>query len=252
MIQNIYKNNDGTQVAKLCIPESHKNICVSVSSGTDSALVLYLVCEYLTDHKRTDISITCLHCIDIVRAPKSKADFDLIINKFEKHFTNIKFVRRYIQFVESSTKSKGSVIKRETANLIANSGIQSFFGGRTKNPPKEVCDSFGILPPALERRQGNNVPQEHVLSMLDKYNKKTDYPNECSVMISRFLGNIDRSFVAEYYNKIQFLKEIFPLTKSCVSSDPLLTLGWSKPCMNCWWCKEKFWAFNQYDGGTLE
>jgi len=252
MIENVYTNSDGTQTAKLCIPENHTKLCVSVSSGTDSALVLYLVCSYITEHDRTGVEITALHCVDLVRAPKSKPDFDLIIDRFEKEFPNIKFVRRYIQFVETETESKGSAIKRETAKIIANIGIQSFFGGRTKNPPKEVCESFGIpFPPALVRREGENVPQEHVLSMMDKYNKKTDNPDECVVMISRFLGNVDRSFIAEYYNKIEFLKKLFPLTKSCISSDILQTDGWRKPCMKCWWCKEKFWAFHQYDGGSL-
>lgn len=251
MIENVYTNEDGTQVAKLCIPESHKRLCVSVSSGTDSALVLYLVCSYLTEHNRTDTTITALHCVDLVRAPKSKPDFDMIIDKFEQEFPNIKFVRRYIQFVETETESKGSAIKRETAKIIAKEGIQSFFGGRTKNPPKEVCESFGQLPPALVRREGENVPQEQVLSMLDKYNRKTDNPDECVVMISRFLGNVDRSFVAEYYKKTEFLRTIFPLTKSCISSDIVDTAAWTKPCMKCWWCKEKFWAFHQYDGGVI-
>jgi hypothetical protein len=251
-MENIYKNLDESQIAKLCIPDKHKKLCVSVSSGTDSALVLYLVCSYLTEHKRYGMEITVLHCVDLVRAPKSKPDFDLIIDRFETEFSNIKFVRRYIQFIESKTESKGSAIKRETAKIIAKEGIESFFGGRTKNPPKEICESFGELPPALIRREAENVPQEQVLSMLDKYGKKTENTDDCIIMISRFLGNVDRSFVAEYYNKIEFLKKLFPLTKSCISSNITDTVSWTKPCMKCWWCKEKFWAFRQYDGGSIE
>jgi hypothetical protein len=253
-MEKIYSNADGTQTARLFIPESHKRMCVSVSSGTDSSLLLYLVCSYLTENKREDIEIIALHLIDLVRAPKSKSDFDGIIDKFEKEFPHITFTRRYVTLVENRSKNinKTTVVDKEIVKLIAE-GVESLFFGRTKNPPKEVYETFGLeIRPALIEREEDNITTKDIRRMFDKNRNEIDTAENCSVMMSKFLLTVDRSFIAEYYNKINFLKELFPLTRSCVSSDIKLTNGWTKPCERCWWCKEKFWAFHKYDGGTLE
>jgi hypothetical protein len=101
-------------------------------------------------------------------------------------------------------------------------------------------------------REDDNIESKHILRMFDSNKKETDNPENCVMMVSKFLLTVDRSFVAEYYNKIPFLKNLFPLTKSCISSDIIETKSWTQPCKKCWWCKEKFWAFHKYDGGTLE
>jgi len=253
-MEKIYSNADGSQTARLFIPESHKTLCVSVSSGTDSSLLLYLVCSYLTEHKREGIKIIALHLIDLVRVPKSKSDFDAIIDRFEEEFPNITFTRRYVTLVEDRSKNinKTTVVDKEIVKLISE-GVESLFFGRTKNPPKEVYESFGLeLRPALIEREEDNVKAKDIRRMFDKNKNEIDSPENCSVMMSKFLLTVDRSFIAEYYNKISFLKDLFPLTKSCVSSSVKLTNGWTQPCKTCWWCKEKFWAFHKYDGGKLE
>jgi hypothetical protein len=253
-MEKIYTNADGSQTAKLFIPELHKKLCVSVSSGTDSALLLYLVCSYLTENKREGIEIIALHLIDLVRTPKSKPDFDGIIDRFEKEFPNITFTRRYVTLVEDRSKNvnKTTVVDKEIVKLISE-GVESLFFGRTKNPPKEVYETFGMdLRPALVEREEENITAKNIRRMFDKDRNEIYTPENCAVMTSKFLLTVDRSFIAEYYNKINFLKELFPLTRSCVRSDIKLTSGWTKPCEQCWWCKEKFWAFHKYDGGILE
>jgi hypothetical protein len=210
--------------------------------------VLYLVCSYLTEFERNDVKITVLHLIDLVRAPKSKKDFDLIIDKFEKQFTNISFVRKYVTLYNDD---KVSTSNKEIVKLFA-TGMQGWFNGRTKNPPKEIYKTLGInLPPALDIREEDIIKNTDVLRMFDSDKKQTDHLDLCVMMVSKFLLTVDRSFVAEYYNKIPFLTNLFPLTRSCISSDIIETKGWTQPCKRCWWCKEKFWAFHQYDGGTI-
>jgi hypothetical protein len=253
-MEKIYTNADGSQTAKLFIPELHKKLCVSVSSGTDSSLLLYLICSYLTENKRENIELTALHFIDLVRAPKSKSDFDGIIDIFENEFKNITFVRRYVTFVEQRSKniSKTTVTDKEIIKLISE-GVESLFFGRTRNPPKEIYEKLGLtLRPALIKREISNIKQKDIRRMFNENMEEIDTPENCTIMLSKVLLTVDRSFVAEYYNKIDFLKKLFPLTRSCVSSDIFETNGWRKPCEKCWWCKEKFWAFNKYDGGILE
>jgi hypothetical protein len=249
-MEKIYTNADGSQKAELFIPDSFKRLGVSVSGGTDSALTLYLVCSLITECKKTDVEIAVVHCVDIVRTAKSKKGFDLIIDKFENEFPNIKFIRRYTQFVETETSKKGEAIRKESAKAISELGIQGWFIGLTKNPPTKVCETIGIIPPEIDKRYGDVITDSSILRMYNKERSRTTDKTECDFISSKFLATVDRSFVAEYFNKIKFLKDLFPLTASCVGG-LFETKGWTQPCKNCWWCKEKFWAFHQYDGGTL-
>jgi hypothetical protein len=215
-MEKIYTNADGSQKADLFIPESFKRLGVSVSGGTDSALTLYLICLLITEYKKTDVEISVVHCVDIVRTAKSKKGFDLIIDKFETEFPNIKFIRRYTQFVETDTSKKGQAIIRESVKAVAEHNIQGWFNGLTKNPPKEVCESFERIPPNVYTRYDTVLSEHRIRRMYDVNNNKTKNKEECYFMFSSFLATVDRSFVAEYYNKIKFLKDLFPLTASCV------------------------------------
>jgi hypothetical protein len=96
-----------------------------------------------------------------------------------------------------------------------------------------------------------NLPNFYVANSItdDKGNiEYKDFTAKESVLISRPFLLVNKLFVSNLYNEIPFLKnDIFHLTSSCVHSSPIATEGWTKPCKNCWWCKEKFWAFNKYD-----
>jgi hypothetical protein len=59
------------------------------------------------------------------------------------------------------------------------------------------------------------------------------------------LVGIDKKFLACQYKKFNLIDSLYPLTKSCVDPDSK-----GAPCKKCDWCKEKFWAFNSYDGGV--
>lgn len=250
-MEKIYSNADGSQKAELFIPDSLKKLGVSVSGGTDSALTLYLICSLITECKKPDVEIAVVHCVDIVRTAKSKTGFDLIIDKFETEFPNIKFIRRYTQFVETEELKKGEAIRKEMTRVISECGLEGHFIGLTMNPPKEVCETFDRIPPEIKKRYNEVIPEYRIRRMYDKNKNRTERKEECVFIQSSFLATVDRSFVAEYYNKIKFLKDLFPLTASCVGG-LFETKGWTQPCKNCWWCKEKFWAFHKYDGGTLE
>jgi hypothetical protein len=56
------------------------------------------------------------------------------------------------------------------------------------------------------------------------------------------LFNMDKKGVAALYKKYDLMDVLFPHTRSCVTA----TMDFSKHCGNCWWCKEREWAF-----GTL-
>ena len=45
------------------------------------------------------------------------------------------------------------------------------------------------------------------------------------------------------------MDELFPITASCVAYAKK-TNHFSEPCKECWWCREKKWAFGMYDGNV--
>ena len=52
--------------------------------------------------------------------------------------------------------------------------------------------------------------------------------------------NHDKKYIAELYNTYK-LEDLFELTNSCESTETI-----KGHCGGCWWCKERFWAFNKY------
>ena len=256
-----YTSTSGQSV-NLFIPEHHSKICISLSGGTDSALSLYFLCLYLREHNRTDsVEITIRHLIETLRAPYSyERAVKFIIEEFKTEFPDINFKEHIFERTEIIDKTnplsfKERIMRENRAELIA-SGIQSFYNGRTLNPPKEIQSELGML-----NTNGNTIGQDYrereTIDIPSMYrgidtdiNWTTDYET-CKVLIARPLMLVDKSFVAEYYKKTDFLKRIFPLTYSCVTRHPEMTDNFTKPCKVCWWCKEKKWAFGVYDGGSI-
>ena len=56
--------------------------------------------------------------------------------------------------------------------------------------------------------------------------------------------NIHKQDLALIY-KMYDLKELFELTVSCIGHYDN-TDGFTKSCKECWWCHERYWAFNRY------
>ena len=54
-------------------------------------------------------------------------------------------------------------------------------------------------------------------------------------------ATVNKSFIAAQYDKFG-LKELSNMTNSCIHSG-------ISPCKECWWCRERYWAFGSYDGG---
>ena len=61
------------------------------------------------------------------------------------------------------------------------------------------------------------------------------------------MEHVDKRFTAQVYKDLFLLETLFPLTRSCLNKDTEKTDYHEKPCGECYWCEEKFWAFGQYD-----
>jgi 7-cyano-7-deazaguanine synthase in queuosine biosynthesis len=246
------------QTAKFFIPSHHKKIAVHVSSGKDSALCLYFLCQYLMENKRTDVTIFAAHVRDLVRVPYSEKDFNKVIDEFEKQFPELTFKRHVVNYVERSGYPKIIETRKQMKVLIEQYGVQSVFGGRTNPPPLEFLEQLKIesgreeIPAALVDRMPENVTKLNIRKALDENLKVTDDVDNCKYMFANPLLTTNSFFSVEQYKKIPFMRDvIFPLTRSCVGS-PWDTDFWKKPCKECWWCREKKKIFGAYDGEQIQ
>ena len=51
---------------------------------------------------------------------------------------------------------------------------------------------------------------------------------------------------ANLYETHNLMSSLFPYTASCTGTSER-TNNFTEPCRECFWCKEKYWAFNMYD-----
>jgi len=220
------------------IPEQFNKVVVDYSIGVDSSLLLYSLCEYATsNNKQYDILIR--HTVDLVRAPKTADRFNELFEMFKLQYPSLNLTKRILSFVENKpTVTKTLFLERDKVILVKQ-GWQVFMAGNTANPPLEEQARFDF---------GGGAQQNRDVNHPNHYTEVSDFG---SWMNYRPMTNINKKEVAQYYHQ-PFLKTLFPLTVSCVCSNPFDTAAWTKPCKKCWWCKEKHWAFGKYDGESLE
>jgi hypothetical protein len=60
------------------------------------------------------------------------------------------------------------------------------------------------------------------------------------ITMYRPLADLNKKGIAKLYKEYNLLKTLFPLTISCEAKQP------PRPCKECWWCKERHWAFGEY------
>ena len=206
------------------LPKTYKNIGIKLSGGADSAIVLYMLCKYISDTEKECV----INPITVCHAGKA---FQLqyatkVIFYMQEKFPNVQFGEHYTG-VNYLPSSYADVQKSVVDKCYENKLIDCHFVGITKNPPQEIAESFPIQPgPADDRSAGpyRQTVLEH--------------------KIFRPLINIDKKGVKELYEYFGVLDDLFPLTRSCET----FTDDFSKHCEDkCWFCCERYWGFDRYE-----
>jgi hypothetical protein len=111
---------------------------------------------------------------------------------------------------------------------IKKQDLQMVYNGVTAFPSVEIMKGFkNKIPKIFDRRDPTVLRSE--------YQGTTDIPFYSP------LTNVNKKKVFEMYQSLEILDTIYPITRSCESLT--LTQG---HCGVCWWCEERFWAFNRY------
>lgn len=187
---------------------------VLCSGGADSSLILYLLMKH---------SNQPLHVLTMANR--------------KKHFTNAIVVSKVIDWCMKKTNNNNIVhtvkyVDEQTDEQLQQLTIQhlkvfrTIYIGDTCYPPEDIHDEF-------------------VQNTGDSFNKLEDRkPNKNRATkvgpIYVPFTNYNKRKIAEIYEHLDIM-ELADITRSCETFEDIGT----KHCGNCWWCKEREWAFDK-------
>ena len=234
--ENIY----GVKLREDGLPQ---RVVVSVSGGCDSAATLYLCCRHFPQVEW--IPYTCRD----VNAPKDADAAILIVELMQMKFpdTNLKDIhvfefndrdpKSWIEadwaianmerYKDMTTIGMSKVIQIDniTDELMKEYDYPLRIDGMSSNPPVEEMINHGFNDTAEPRR-----------------NHEDNWPTMRGTIYQPFI-NVDKKFIADVFFQSEFLlKQIYPLTRSCVGS-ARGTGNFKYICGRCFWCYERNWAF---------
>tara|TARA_Y100000034_G_scaffold50068_1_gene61802 strand:- start:144 stop:884 length:741 start_codon:yes stop_codon:yes gene_type:complete len=245
----IFKNKYGEVNFDISTIPYIKKLSVTISAGTDSSLVMYMLCKYIIE-KNLDIEILPFTGLDTKRLVTEWYARD-ISSLFKDIFPNIKFLPHHTFKYEQTpgnTMHKRMAHAKEEWRLYKEKDIKVFCCGKSANPPEDVSKKIGMfdgrekerdLEAKVDFRGGRKKNLQRVI-----------YKGELNRWIYRPLMFVDKRFIAQCYKDYNLMDNLFPITWSCIGYEDK-TNYWTQPCKTCWWCKEKLWAFGSYDGGVL-
>jgi 7-cyano-7-deazaguanine synthase in queuosine biosynthesis len=205
------------------------NILVKVSGGLDSAIVLYMLCEYASN-ERPDLNIIVMTANDW-KKPYQVAFAEKIINWHRSKFPLVNILEHETSqlehgsdYIKGQQDLKDKVMEKYDIHISCN-GINAL-------PPKDV----------LPFRNNKNIVQDGPVD--DRYGRSDQW--DLGKKRFSMLRNLDKKGVAELYTKFNLHDSLKNVTRSCESSNAEKTNNFTTHCGHCWWCSERKWGF-----GTL-
>lgn len=232
----------------LYFDSSAKNICVSVSGGADSCLLLYMLSLLVSEHN----PLCNIHVISNIRMwqtrPWQHSDSLRVFTEIKRRFSNLNYIRHenfispeieygtigpIIKDKYGNMKSGDQITTRSHAEYICfRENIDVYYSGLTKNPDVEI--------------QGAPLDR-HV--MLDEHADFTLLVNTTvPVVCNPFRYSTKRDIVL-LYRKLNIM-DIFEITRSCEGEFEEInyknyTPGQYVPvCNKCFWCLERKWGID--------
>jgi 7-cyano-7-deazaguanine synthase in queuosine biosynthesis len=225
-------DNNG-QTIDFLIPDETKTIGVNCSGGADSAILLYMVCEYIKTHKM-ETSVAVLTCANDAKhrwnARKAADVINYTIDRLQWNQIDIHYA--YYRSRQETTH-----FHKVEGELFDDNRIDMLVAGITANPKLQsmVVNSAGeAVDLAVDALTVRNVDAQPV-----DFNSRYVTP----------FVNVDKRFVASMYQQYNVM-DLLDLTRSCESlpdaGTPFDPEFEKNPCGLCWWCLERKWAFGRF------
>ena len=218
------------QTIHFTVPEPHKKICINISGGADSAILLWMLIQYCEKH----IPDAELHVITSANPIKGWYNAKWSTSVLDKvlHLTGTKLIKSHYTFYSTDQiRSEIDEAERSVKNLH---DITFTIHGTTQNPDINIVglEHGGRF---SKRDPGHFVP------IIEKY----------EIDITRWMPliKVDKRMVAYLYKYFDMMENLFPYTRSCEQEarhnndepDWMIT-----HCGECWWCRERHWAFGRH------
>jgi len=220
------------------LPSACKQIAVNCSGGADSAILLYMVADYIKTNNMVDTKLSVLTCsndrkhrwngrkaADVVNYIIDRLDW----NQFDIHYVYYRDLQAETYFHEVETK------------LFEDNRTDMIVSGITANP---TCEAV------IKNRKGMYI------DLATSGLPERSVPNQPVMTSNKFSGqfytpfvNVDKRFVAAMYTHYN-VADMVDLTRSCEAiPEPGTKYNATfenSPCGNCWWCLERKWAFGKF------
>lgn len=196
------------QVAGVDIDIHEEGIGISCSGGADSSLLLYILMRHV---------VSPIHIFTCANKKKKYSNLPVVQSVIQQciELTGNSNIQHHIHFVEQQTNENFYQFSHFKL-------IRVLYTAITKNPPLVVTDTWNQINTEHEERN----PEIN----RDLYHRNNTFYTP--------FHRIDKKAIAEMYKELDLLNSLYPLTRSCENEE------WSKGhCGECWWCKERFWAF---------
>jgi len=192
-------------------PHNKSKMYIKMSGGVDSSLLAYCIAKHVIDN---NIKVSLHPMIIIEPSAPFQELFATKIIKIVEDLLNIKFSKPVVYNLgvgENKIQKMRSIEKSlmDDKTVIA-SGTTQYPRDPEFNVPGGPEDlRIGVFPVLWEEN-----------------------------IFTPFI-NLDKREIAEIYKKHDLMQTLLPHTRSCVFE----TNNFEQVCGECWWCKERAWAF---------
>ena len=207
------------------------NIGVAVSGGADSALLLYIIMKNIT------APITIVSCGNSLTHNQEPVNALKITNEIMK-LTG----KKNVYFITHWAENKQLTTTFQKELVVDTLKLDVMYFGFTRPPPKDEIVEFdtenvaaaGGIDSELVRKTYWSKDEE----LIDIFGPKAKGFKLPLAVASPFI-NINKKEIAKLY-KVLDIEYLYSMTRSCESLTVL-----DAHCGECWWCKERVWAFGK-------
>ena len=223
-----YEDGFGQSI-KFVVPQPHTKICMNISGGADSAVLLWMLINYCEEN----IPEAEIHVITSANPVKGWYNAKWSTTVLDKilELTGTELIKSHYTFYSDDQRRTEL---NDTERLIRDiHGITFTVHGTTQNPPLDIEHLL----------KGRHQPR-------DKGHSRPAF-SKLGEDVTRWMPvmSVDKRFIAYLYEHFDLMESLFPFTRSCEQEarhnkdEPSWMIT---HCGECWWCKERHWAFGKY------
>ena len=238
-----------TRFKEIIEDDSIKKIVVCISGGTDSPLILYFMAKFISISKSYDKEIYPHFILDTGNVIQEKQklipkQIDIVHELFPDVTIHDLFVQEIFRAEDWDDNAERYVAHNSEKYMDKLEKIMF----NTIQPDLLLTGSTRNLPTNLLKLYGHQVDMSGNIINAGKQLDVDEVPQLKRDRSPWY--NVDKKFIAHQYKKEGLMKNLYPITESCICEsmgEVYETGGTDYPCKKCHQCIEKYIAFGMYD-----